>query len=182
MAEPQIRRFGVGDSLAELTELLNDAYRIHLEKGLRYVATWQDESVTSSRMTGAECWIAVEEGRIVGTITLRPPERAGGHPFYDRPDVAVFNQLAVTPEHQHHGLGSRLLERVEMRAHELGAAEIACDTAQSASELIQWYKRHGYRIVGTANWETTNYRSYLLSKKLEPTTPPTASSRSQTSR
>lgn len=169
MGDPQveIRRFGEGDSLTQLTALLNDAYRVHLEQGLRYVATWQDDTITSRRMADAECWIAVDEEKLVGTIMLKPPARAGGHPFYDRADVAIFNQLAVAPTHQHHGLGALLLARIEERARELGAAEIACDTAQSAHELIDWYKRHGYRIVGTANWETTNYRSYLLSKRLD---------------
>lgn len=168
MGDPQIeiRRFGEGDSLTPLTELLNEAYRVHLEQGLRYVATWQDETITSRRMVDAECWIAVTDGRLVGAITLKPPERAGGHPFYDRADVAIFSQLAVDPAYQHHGVGSQLMARVEERAKEMGAAEIACDTAQSAQELIDWYKRHGYRIIGTANWEMTNYRSYLLSKRL----------------
>ena len=170
MGDPQvdIRRFAAGDSLKQLTALLNDAYRIHLQRGLRYVATWQDETLTSTRMAGAECWIAMDGDRIVGTITLRPPARAGGHPFLDRPDVAVFNQLAVAPAYQGSGLGHRLMACAETRARELGAAEIACETAQSEVGLIDWYKRQGYRVVGTANRETTNYVSYVLSKRLAP--------------
>lgn len=165
-ANVEIRRFGENDSLAQLTGLLNEAYHIHLEQGLRYVATWQDEALTQRRMVDAECWIAVADGELVGTITLKPPERAGGHPFYDRPDVAIFKQLAVAPARQHDGLGGKLIDRVEARAGEMGATEIACDTAQSAKKLIDWYTSRGYRIVGTVNWETTNYRSYVLSKKL----------------
>lgn len=168
MGEPtiEIRRLSEGDSIEKVTELLNEAYRKHLEEGLRYVASWQDEAITRRRMIDSECWVALIDGELVGTITLKPPERAGGHPFYDRPDVAIFTQLAVSPAHQHHGLGGKLIDRVEERAREMGAAQIACDTAQSAKALLEWYTHRGYRIVGTANWETTNYRSYLLSKRL----------------
>ena len=76
--------------------------------------------------------------------------------------------LVVSDQWQRKGLGHRLMACAETRARELGAAEIACETAQSEVGLIDWYKRQGYRVVGTANRETTNYVSYVLSKRLAP--------------
>ena len=103
-------------------------------------------------------------------MTLSPPgsERSERAPaWYHRDGVATFGQLAVDPELQGRRLGARLLELVEDRACELGAAEIACDTAETAARLIDLYGRRGYRLVGHADWRpATNYRSVVLSKSL----------------
>jgi ribosomal protein S18 acetylase RimI-like enzyme len=62
------------------------------------------------------------------------------------------------------------MELVEDRARRTGADEIALDTAEEAGVLIAWYQRLGYRLVDTADWEITNYRSVVLSKRLRTTT------------
>jgi GNAT superfamily N-acetyltransferase len=107
---------------------------------------------------------------MVATVTVYPPhprtdERAPE--WYSRADVATFGQLAVDPELQGRGLGARLLDLVEERARELGVAELACDTAESADGLIRLYVRRGFREVGHVDWRpATNYRSVVLSKRL----------------
>lgn len=164
----RIRRLAPTDSLADLTALLNRAYKQLLDMGLRYVATWQDEQVTRRRIENAECWVAEQGGRIVGTITLYPPGRGKGHAFYERPDVAKIGQFGVEPGLQGTGIGSRLMDRVEERARELGAAELAGDTAEPAEHLHRFYARRGYRLVGRTRWEVVNYESVILSKTLTP--------------
>ncbi len=167
----QVRVFGEdsGDSLDELTALLNAAYRKLADLGLRYVATWQDREITARRIRGRECWVAVDESegdRLVGTITLHPPGDGSGHPFYERPDVAKIQQLGVLPDHQGRGIATMLMDHAEARARELGATELAGDTAESAAHLIRFYEARGYRTVGRANWDVTNYESLILSKRL----------------
>ena len=93
--------------------------------------------------------------------------RSSGHcEWYALPGVARFGQFGVLPECQGLGVGSRLLDRIESRALELGAVELACDTAEGATHLIEMYSRRAYRLVGHADWEETNYRSVILSKGL----------------
>ena len=159
-----MRRLQSSDSLTALTRILNRAYAPLAAAGMRYVATWQGVDVTRRRVSRGECWVADWEGRLVGTIVFEDAAQTRGCDWYDRPEVASFHQFAVEPELQGNGIGGALLDRVERRAGETGAAEIALDTAEPAAALIDMYTRRGYRQVGWADWESTNYRSVILSR------------------
>ena len=165
--------------MAELTELLHRAYAPLAEMGFQFFASHQDEEVTASRCAIGDSYVAEQDGRLVGCITLRRPGVAaaavrqyasGDSPWpelYLRDDVAVFGQFAVDPPLQGGGLGSKLLNQVEARARELGAAEIACDTAEGAKHLIDFYEKKGYRSTDKLQWSGVNYRSVILSKSLD---------------
>jgi GNAT superfamily N-acetyltransferase len=162
-----IRRLEPSDSIAELTGLLHRAYAPLAEAGMRFLATHQDENVTRRRIAKGECFVALRDGRLVGTIVLNPGGTTTGCDYYDRPGVSTVNQFAVEPELQRLGLGSTLMDLVEARAREIGATEIALDTAEPATHLIQYYSRRGYEIVGLTQWEVTNYRSVIMALRLE---------------
>jgi hypothetical protein len=55
---------------------------------------------------------------------------------------------------------------VERRAREKGVAELALDTSEHAEGLIAKYTRRGYRFIEYAKWDSVNYRSVILSKRL----------------
>ena len=59
-----------------------------------------------------------------------------------------------------------LLARAEQWAAESGFAELAMDTAEQATHLIELYIRLGYRHVGWVHWQGKVYRSVVLSKLL----------------
>jgi GNAT superfamily N-acetyltransferase len=164
--KPEIRLWRDDDSLSALTTLLNEAYRPLAEAGFRYVASWQDETVTRRRIGRGECWLALSEGEIIGTILLCMPPPHAVAPTYERPDLAMFQQFAVATAYQGQGLGGILLTRMEERARELGATELAFDTSEDAAELIAWYERRGYRFIEHCDWEVTNYRSVIYAKAL----------------
>jgi GNAT superfamily N-acetyltransferase len=173
LGSASIRLLEAADSLDELTELLHRAYAPLAAKGFRYTATYQDVDTTRRRAGKGECYLLTEGSRIIGTITLVPPTTSYGDcEWYERSDVAVLTQFAVSPEYQRRGLGSELMRFGETRAAELGALEVAVDTAEGAQHLIEFYQKRGYREVGHAQWKQTNYRSVLLSKRLR--APPTA--------
>jgi GNAT superfamily N-acetyltransferase len=160
-----IRRLTADDSLHELTRLVNLAYRPLAEAGLHFVASHQGEEVTAARVARGECWVAVVGEQIVGTITMIPPGRGRGCPFYERDNVATLQQLAVDPEYQGNGIGGQLLHQAETAARAAGAITVAFDTAGSAFELIATYRRHGYAETGTVDWRPrVNYRSVILAK------------------
>jgi len=156
-----IRPFAATDSIPDLTDLLHRAYADLAARGLRYLATHQDDGVTRRRVAGGECFLAEEDGRIVATIVLRGPGSDPGHP-----GRAWFEQFAVEPDRQGRGIGARMLAFVERRARALGAVEIALDTALPATHLIEFYARRGYREVGRVSWEVTSYESVILAKGL----------------
>jgi GNAT superfamily N-acetyltransferase len=163
----QIRPLGGSDDLEGLTELLHRAYGQLAELGLRFLATHQNVDTTKSRIAGAECFVAELDGLIVGTVVFRDCARTGSCAWYDRPDVASFGQFGVEPSMQGRGIGTSLLSFVEDRAREVGAKELALDTAEPAAHLIALYSKLGYRIVEHVNWgEVVNYSSVIMSKRL----------------
>jgi predicted N-acetyltransferase YhbS len=152
------------DDISALTSLLHRAYAQLGNAGLRYKAVDQSEDVTRKRMSVGECYLALQEDRIVGTLLFKPPQRTQGSPWLDQPDIASLGQLAVEPALQRRGLGSRLMDLAEQRALECGAREIALDTAEPAAHLRAWYSSRGYRFIEFAQWSHTNYRSVIMSK------------------
>jgi GNAT superfamily N-acetyltransferase len=145
MKEPLIRLLEAKDSFQELTQLVNVAYRPLAEMGFRFVASYQDCELTIRRCAIGDTYVAEMDGNIIGCITLRPPQyqMAGidDYPaWYERNDVAVFGQFAVHPDLQKNGIGTKLILQAEERATDLGANEIACDTAEGVTHLISYYE------------------------------------------
>lgn len=162
-----LREFSVeNDSLNELTTLLHRSYGSLAQMGLRFLATYQDEATTLERISEGECYVALVEDRLVGTVVFRSAAKTSGSPWFDRQDVSSFGQFAVEPEFQGGGIGSALLDLVEQRARDTGAKEIALDTAEPAEHLIQMYASKGYRFIEHVQWGVTNYRSVVMSKAL----------------
>ncbi len=58
---------------------------------------------------------------------------------------AQIRYMAIDIMHQRKGLGSRLLEALESRARELGAARIVLDAREAA---LGFYRKHGYAVQG----------------------------------
>lgn len=162
----EVRLLRPADSIPELTRLLHRAYARLAAVGLRYMATHQSDQVTRERAGQGECYVALAGGALAGTILFKPADETGGSLWLDRPEVASLAQFAVAPEAQSLGLGARLMDLVEARAVETGAGEIALDTAEPATHLVAWYGRRGYRFVEHAQWDHTNYRSVIMSKRV----------------
>jgi GNAT superfamily N-acetyltransferase len=166
VADLTIRLLQESDSIEALTELIHRAYGRLGAAGFNYTAVDQPPEVTRRRIARGECWVAERQFRIVGTLMLRGPMQNGNVPWYGRPDVAILNQFAVEPAEQGQGIGLRLLQHLEHRAMELGAAELALDTAEGADWLVAWYQNMGYRFIDYAQWEGKTYRSVIMSKTL----------------
>jgi predicted N-acetyltransferase YhbS len=164
--QPVIRVLQAADSMSELTALLHNAYGRLARMGLRYMATHQSEDVTRERVNQGTCLVAELDGRICGTILFRNAAQTTGCRWYNRPDVASLAQFAIDPAMQAHGIGLRLIQATEQLARDSGAREIALDTAEPATHLVDWYGRLGYRFVEHTQWSHTNYRSVIMSKAL----------------
>jgi ribosomal protein S18 acetylase RimI-like enzyme len=161
-----IRRWEETDSLEELTALLHRAYAPLGALGLNYTAVDQSVEVTARRIAQRPCFVAVREGRLVGTVVVTPPNPGYPCEHYARPDVAGAHQFAVEPEYQGQGIGRALLRAAEEQARADGYAHLSLDTAEEATHLIELYQRLGYRAVDTVQWWGKVYRSVVLSKPL----------------
>jgi len=162
-----IRRLRPEDNLVELTRLIHAAYAARLAEGLRFVGTHQSEETTAERIAGGYAFVAIGDGRLIGTVTARPPMPKSSAPLYREPRTWSFSQLAVAPECQGRGLGRRLHDAAVELALQHGATTMALDTAAPAQRLIALYGTWGYRIVGRADWRpTTNYDSVLMARPI----------------
>lgn len=162
-----IRDYCDGDDVQALTELLHRAYSTHKSENRRFLATHQGADVTKDRLTEGKGFIVEFEGRVVGTATVYFPEPLPHGDYHPTGPIGSFGQYAVDPDVQGFGIGTKLLAYLEEVARSLGAKELALDTAETATELIGFYHRLGFRVVGTADWRpTTNYLSVIMSKDL----------------
>jgi len=162
----EIRRWNKADDVGRITKILHRSYAQLADLGFQYYATWQGDDVTRSRLESGFSYLAIKDKLIIGTITLRVPPNVSGCSWYDRGDVASFGQFGVDPDHQKQGIGSLLLKTVECKARKEGIPNIALDTAEGASHLIELYESKGYQFSGYADWEVTNYRSVILNKTI----------------
>lgn len=161
-----IRRWEDFDSAEGLTELLHRAYARWGEKGIFFVAVDQTVATTIGRLADSFTFVAVEDDRLAGVITLYDGPRKYSPAYYGRDGVWFFGQFAVEPSLQGTGLGWRLMQAAEKFALEQGGTEIACDTRDGAVELVEYYERCGYRQVETHGGPFTSDRSIVLAKRL----------------
>jgi len=86
-----IRLLSETDSLEALTTLIHRAYKQLADLGFRYWGTHQSVDVTRKRIARGECYVALCDGEIVGSIVLNFPENISGHDWYDLPEVTSFS-------------------------------------------------------------------------------------------
>jgi ribosomal protein S18 acetylase RimI-like enzyme len=65
-----------------------------------------------------------------------------------RGEDLYLGMLSVKPDLQNHGLGKMMLQEAEMMATELGCQRVIMTVISVRTELIDWYKRHGYVDTG----------------------------------
>lgn len=169
-----VRRLEASDSISEITRLLHRAYAPQVAMGLKPLAGRQDDSVTRDRCEHSEAFVALRraEGakgrdRIVGIILFNEVEKVTFPSFFLKPEVAHFAQFGVDPDLQGVGIGRMLLERVEQRARETGHVELALSMAEPDRKLYDFYIKRGFRFIEYWQWPYTNYRSCILSRRLE---------------
>jgi GNAT superfamily N-acetyltransferase len=134
--------------------------------GLNYTAVDQSPEVTAKRIGGGSCFVATLDEELVGTIVVHATYSQNECEYFTRPGVAAAHQFAVDPTRQGLGIGRSLLLRAEEWAFEQGFRELAMDTAEPATHLVDFYKGLGYRHVDWVQWSGKVYRSVVLSKSL----------------
>jgi GNAT superfamily N-acetyltransferase len=161
----ELRRFdSARDSYVALTALLHRAFGTLGAMGLNCTCVDQTVGTTRLRAAGGDCYVAVCDGRLVGTMTLYATDRESSCELYRRDDIASLRQFAVEPAWQARGIGTLLIAFAEHWAATRGYAELALDTPQPAAHLIAFYRGQGFRIVDFTRFDGKRYDSAILSK------------------
>lgn len=163
-ADVVIRPLSASDSLECLTDLLHRAYAVRLEEGFRFTATHQSVQVTKDRVTKGQCFVAADGDRLVGTATIRPPNKEDRVEIYRR--AWGFGQFGLLPEFRGRGIGRLLYQACEEHATANGATLIGLDTPDAATHLIEMYLAWGFEVVGEIDYDFTNYNSVVMGKRL----------------
>lgn len=91
------------------------------------------DELTGELRTNLGC-VAVDGGRIVGAVRARLAD-----------GMLLIGRLAIAPDQQGEGIGSRLLDAVERRGREAGALEAELFTGRLSDANVRLYERQGYR-------------------------------------
>jgi GNAT superfamily N-acetyltransferase len=81
--------------------------------------------------------------RLLGLITMshRPQLRYGGR-------VACIDLFLVSPEHQHQGVGTDLLQQALRRTEALACKRIEIELPEAREPLHEFFERHGFARRG----------------------------------
>ena len=104
----------------------------------RYLVSMAD---TAGRAADGTLLVAVEDGRVVGTVTLY---LAPGSMQW-RPDDAMFRFLAVDPAARGRGIGRALFQACLERARAAGKGRMALHTTEWMAAARAMYERAGFR-------------------------------------
>jgi len=80
-----------------------------------------------------QSWVAVDGGEVTGFVIL-----------IAQPGYLLLDNIAVRPDAQGRGIGTRLLDLAEDHARSLRLGEIRLYTNQAMTENLSYYPRHGY--------------------------------------
>ena len=89
---------------------------------------------------------AVDDGRVLGTVTVETDERVPGsrdRPPLD-PDEVHVRMLGVDPGHQGRGIGRALMDAVVAEARKLGRTRITLDTTEAMVAAQRLYESMGF--------------------------------------
>ncbi|MDB5781199.1 GNAT family N-acetyltransferase [Caballeronia mineralivorans] len=160
-----LRRFDpASDSFEELTQMLHRSFARLGGMGLNCTCVDQSALVTRARAMRGDCYVAVCNGRLVGTMTLYAQDCDSSCALYQRDDIASIRQFGVDPAYQSRGIGKSLLAYADHWAAIRGYAELALDTPQPAAHLIAFYRGQGFRIDDFHRFAGKQYDSAILSK------------------
>lgn len=135
------------EDIASITQLLNGAYRGESSRqGWTTEAHLIDGAVRTNESTvhfvisqpgSIMLKYSNEQGQIVGCVNLQQH----GNKIY-------LGMLSVSPHLQGAGIGKQLLKAAEEYAYHLKCTAIYMTVISVRYELIDWYKRHGYKDTG----------------------------------
>ncbi|MFH7002647.1 GNAT family N-acetyltransferase [Flavobacterium bizetiae] len=131
--------------IPSLTTLINSAYRgetskkgwtteAHLLAGKRTTEEELEQIILDPKNTFLKF---TENDKIIGSVLL-----------VEKENQLYVGMLTVSPELQNSGIGKKMLAEAEIHAKTVGFSTLSMTVVSVRSELIAWYKRHGYVETG----------------------------------
>lgn len=155
-------------SWEEITELLHVAYAKNTNKGLEFLAAYQDVDTTIERAKNGICLVALKRDKLIGSISVLFYNKLKGRKkWYNEDKTAAFAQLAVHPDNMGDGIGNKLFDTSIKICEEKGVNSVIITTSVKATKLLQWYKKKGFSFIEFNSYRSTNYYSVKLKKTIK---------------
>ena len=103
------------------------------------------------RAADAELWVAVDDGKVVGTVTFCPPESSYREIAWA--DEGEFRMLAVSAGARGRGVGAALVEHCVQRSRELGLAGVRMSSMDRMTSAHRVYERQGFVRAPEDDWQ-----------------------------
>ncbi|WP_026524237.1 GNAT family N-acetyltransferase [Butyrivibrio sp. MB2005] len=154
----------------EITKLLHESYKEHLEAGRNYLAATQTVEDTKRRLDGRIVGLCYnEDNKLVGTIAGKIINKHDGEPrkWYEDDHYLYVEQMAVHPDYRKTNVLA-MMSITAMKDKSLREVDSwMSDTSSLATDLVESYVKMGFQIVDMVSWETTNYYSYVFRRPLK---------------
>ncbi len=138
--------FAAAADITAIKNLLNAAYR---GKSSRQGWTTEANLISGDTRTNDEMILDVmrQQGSVI--LVHRKNEIISGCVNLQQHDNRIYlGMLSVSPQLQGGGIGKKLLQAAEEYARCVNCTSIYMSVISVRTELIDWYKRHGYLDTG----------------------------------
>ena len=146
----------------EIHEVLWKANEENRKKGFLLKTSVLDADKLKDRLGDkGKCFIAVDNGRVVGTISVRIVKR---NKWYFKGELPDYMLAAVLPEYQGKHINSLLAQKVFEYAIENGYEAVELDTAEENTHAIDVYKHQGFKLVDFLSKTGVDHYSVVMIK------------------
>ena len=173
-SDPLIRMAGISDA-AEVSRLLKSAMLTYcadsgISSSMLEAMTESIESV-SDRISKQTCLVAESDGKIVGTICIKPvtnplvysfSEKTFG--FLEQAGTSFYiSRFAVKQRFRKTGLGIELITRALDIAHKSGAVCVLLHSSATNKNMVDFYSKRGFELIDSEN--SRGYMRGLFAKR-----------------
>jgi len=134
--------------------------------GLDHWSNPYPQDVLKRRINNGMVYMVLQHSIQIGTFMLVPeyPESYINAVEEDDTSFLYLSRLAILPETQSKGIGSKVLENAEKIAREQGAKVLRLDLLSNHKHLEKFYIKNGYKKIGTGN--TRRFTISFMEKEL----------------
>lgn len=121
-----------------------------------------EEEIQKNFPERVKCFVALKDEKVIGTASLDLIKDMYGIKIEDNKDKYIILTVFIKKENQHQGVGTKLIEKIEKYACEIGAKELIIPASIYGCEF---YKKMGYDYYNGIK-ELNKDGEYVLSKKI----------------
>jgi GNAT superfamily N-acetyltransferase len=148
------RSLGAGaddrDAILRIVNAAAEAYRGVIPADRWHEPYMPAEELDGELEAGVAFWGCDLDGELVGVMGIQPVR-----------DVDLIRHAYVSPEHQRHGIGGALLERLAGSA----TRRMLVGTWAAAEWAIAFYERHGFELLPPADAAALLRRYWTIPKR-----------------